>query len=74
MKTLIAALLATLSLSACVVAPVGPPAYATVRVAPPPPRVQYIAPMPAPGFWFEGNRHYDGPRDRPHHHGYRDDY
>lgn len=45
------------SLGGCVVGPAYDPYYveAPVRVAPPPPRVEYIAPAPAVGYlWIDG--------------------
>lgn len=60
----VAALLASLTLSACVVAPASPYYGDGVYVAPPPARVEYVGPPPVVGqvwingYWnWGGNRH-----------------
>ncbi len=53
-----------LLLGGCVVAPVGRPYYSQpVRVAPPPPRVEYLGVPPAPGYvWMGGFWNWQGGR------------
>ena len=55
---------ATISLSGCVVAPVGQPVYGEpVMMAPPPPRVEYLGPPPTVGYvWISGAWHWRGGR------------
>ncbi len=63
---LLAAAMASLALTGCVVAPAAPPYYAgePVMVAPPPPRIEVIGVAPYPGhiwiggYWgWRGGRH-----------------
>lgn len=53
-----------ISLTGCVVAPVGPPVYVEpVMMAPPPPRVEYLGPPPTVGYvWISGAWHWRGGR------------
>lgn len=64
-KTVSIGLLASLLLSACVVAPAGRPYYGGegVYVEPPPPRVEYVGPPPVVGqIWIQGYWNWTGSR------------
>lgn len=74
---LLLTLLLALQASACTVVPVSRPYYPreTVYVAPPPPRVQYVAPAPVVSeIWIGSTPGWGSPRrdwhDHGHHHGY----
>lgn len=77
---LLLTLLLALQASACTVVPVSRPYYyprETVYVAPPPPRVQYVAPAPVVSeIWIGSTPGWGSPRrdwhDHGHHHGHRE--